>query len=183
MQLYTQNELKDTRPDEERSFEQLAQELAERHTELEEKGSTRRVLLSIHLPIWKQALADAYQYFRATSARDLAFSRAGEWLLDNYYIVEQTFHQIEEDLPKSYFDQLPKINTTSLKGYPRVFALAWELTRYKQGQIDLPLLTTFVQEYQRVTPLKIGELWALPTMLRIGILETLAISVAKITGR
>ncbi len=183
MQLTAQNELKQTRPDEERSFEQLAQELAKSHIQLEEKSSTKRVLLSKHLPVWKQVLADAYQYFRATSARDLAFSRAGEWMLDNFYIVEQTFHQIEEDLPKSYFDQLPKLNTTSLKDYPRVFALAWELTRYKEGQLDLTLLTKFVQEYQHVTPLMIGELWALPTMLRISILENLANSVAKVTGK
>ncbi len=32
------------------------------------------------------------------------------------------------------------------------------------------------------TPLTIGELWALPTMLRIGILERLAAAVAAITG-
>jgi hypothetical protein len=78
MQLTTQNELKQNRPDAERSLEELGEGLAEQHTGVEEKGSIKRDLLLKHLPVWKQVLADAYQYFRATSARDLAFSRAGE---------------------------------------------------------------------------------------------------------
>ena len=102
-------------------------------------------------------------------------------MLDNFYVVEQTLQQIEQDLPQSYFDQLPKLRETALKGYPRAFALGWEWVRYNQCQIDLAQTATFVQEYQQVTPLTIGELWSLPTMLRIGILERLASAVAMIT--
>ena len=127
-------------------------------------------------------MQDAYQYFRASSLKDPVFSQASEWMLDNFYIVEQTFHQIEEDLPKSYFDQLPKLDATDLRRYPRIFALARELVGFGQGQLDLSQAAAFVQDYQQVIPLTVGELWAFPTMLRIGILEQLSRAVAVIAG-
>ncbi len=114
--------------------------------------------------------------------KDLAFSRAGEWMLDNFYVVKQTFRQIEEGLPASFINQLPKLDGTPLKGHPRIFALAWEWIGYSQGQIDLTQAAAFVQDYQQVTPLTIGELWALPIMLRIGILERLVLAAAELTG-
>ncbi len=160
-------------------MERFAHQLAEHHTV--EKNPKQEASLLKHLQNWEKTLQNAYLSFRATSSKDLAFSQAGEWMLDNYYVVEQTLHLIEENLPQHYFDQLPKLNATTLKGYPRVFALAWEWVGQSQGQLDLTQITPFVQDYQDVTPLTIGELWALPTMLRIGILERLAVAVAAIT--
>src|SRR5512135_370042 len=110
MQLTSTNETEQRRSEAERSLHDLACLLADSHARVEEKSPSKRILLSKHIPIWKLTLTEAYEYFRATSTRDLVFSRAGEWMLDNYYVVEQTFHQIEEDLPKGYFDQLPKLD-------------------------------------------------------------------------
>ncbi len=178
MQVTTAQNANQASPDPGVHLEQLAHNLAENHTVVT-KSRQQRVLLK-HLPSWKQTLQDAYKHFKVTSLKDPVFSRASEWMLDNFYIVEQTFHQIEEDLPNNYYDQLPKLNATTLKRYPRVFALAWELIGYGQGQLDLAQVTTFVQDYQQVTPLTVGELWALPTMLRIGVMEHLATAVAVI---
>ncbi|MFH1524639.1 MAG: glucoamylase family protein, partial [Chloroflexota bacterium] len=168
-------------PESGRPLEQLAHQLAEKHTGVD-KSPKQRILLLKHLHTWKAILQDAYQHFRATSLKDPIFSRASEWMLDNFYVVEQTFRQIGEDLPKSFFRQLPKLDAPPLKGYPRIFDLALELVSYGQGQLDLAQVATFVQDYQKVTPLTVGELWALPTMLRIGTLEYLATVAAAITG-
>src|ERR1700690_4437090 len=134
----------------------------------------QRAYLADQIDGWKQTLQAAYVCFRGASSKDIAFSRAREWMLDNFYVVEQTSHQIKQDLPLSYLDQLPNLSGTALKGYPRIFALGWEWIRYNQCQVDLAQTATFVQYYQQVTPLTIGELWALPAMLRVGILERLA---------
>jgi cyclic beta-1,2-glucan synthetase len=164
------------------TLENLAHQLARNHARLKDPSSKPRSFLLKHLPNWEQALQDAYQSFKGTSLKDLANTRASEWMLDNYYVVEQTFHQIKQDLPKGFFNQLPKIEKTELNGYPRVFALAMELVGYSRAQLDLDQVTAFVQDYQQVTPLMIGELWALPTMLRIGILEHLVAAITHITG-
>jgi len=140
-----------------------------------------------HLQSWEQALRKAHAIFKAVPSKDLPdlpskSSRAGEWMLDNFYIVKQTLRQIEEDLPASFLNQLPKLDGTPLQGHPRIFALAWEWIGYSQSQIDLTQAAAFVQDYQQVTPLTIGELWALPIMLRIGILERLVYAAAELTG-
>ena len=161
-------------------LEQLAHQLA-RNSSVGINPKQKAILLQ-HLQSWQQTLHNAYMYFRAESSKGLVFSRAGEWMLDNYYVVEQTLHQIEEDLPESYYDQLPKLDKTALKGVPRIFELAWEWVGCCQSQLELTQTAVFVQDYQQVTPLTIGELWALPTMLRIGVLERLTAAVVAITG-
>jgi len=135
-----------------------------------------------HLKSWELALRKSNAIFKSVPAKDAPVSRAGEWMLDNFYIVKQTLRQIEEDLPTSFLNELPQLAETSLQGHTRIFSLAREWIGYSQSQIDLTQAAVFVQEYQQVTPLTIGELWALPIMLRIGILEQLVYAAAELTG-
>ena len=131
---------------------------------------------------WDLALRKANALFKSHSAKDAPVSRAGEWMLDNYYFVKQTLRQIEEDLPASFLEQLPKLSCTSQRSHSRVFALAQAWIAYNQSQIDISQTEAFILSYQQVTPLTIGELWALPVMLRIGILEKLVYAAAELTG-
>jgi len=131
-----------------------------------------------YLQIWELALRNANAVFKSVPANDAPVSRAGEWMLDNFYIVKQTLRQIEEDLPASFLNELPKLET----GLPRIFGLAREWVDYSQSQIDLTQTAIFAGDYQQVTPLTIGELWAFPIMLRIGILERLVFAASELTG-
>src|SRR5512137_370870 len=121
---------------------------------------TSRTDLLEHLEIWERILGNAKAVFKTVPSSDLPVSRAGEWMLDNFYIVKQTFRQIEEDLPAVFLNQLPVLDGTSLRGVPRIFALTWEWLGYNQNQLDLTQAAVFLQDYQQVTPLTIGELWA-----------------------
>jgi cyclic beta-1,2-glucan synthetase len=147
-----------------------------------ERPRPQKTDLLEYLQSWEQALRRANAIFKAVPSKDIPVSRAGEWMLDNFYIVKQTFRQIEEDLPASFLNQLPKLCGTLLQGHSRIFALAREWIECSQSQIDLTQAAVFVQEYQQITPLTIGELWALPIMLRIGILEQLVYATADLTG-
>lgn len=151
-----------------------------------DKNQSPKTNLLEYLKIWEQALRKANAIFKTTPpTSDLPgkSSRAGEWMLDNFYIVKQTLRPIEEDLPGTFLNQLPQLNRTAFHGHPRIFALAWEWIRFCQSQIDLTQVATFTQEYQQFAPLTIGELWALPIMLRIGILERLAdAAAAELSG-
>ena len=82
------------------------------------------------LPRLTQQLQDAHQHFVNASAQDLALSSAAEWLLDNYYLVVQALRQIEEDLPESYYRQLPKLvaDYSSLRKSPR-----WAAAHLRRG--------------------------------------------------
>jgi cyclic beta-1,2-glucan synthetase len=177
-------------PDPESRLGEFARRLAETHDVMKvvSERSTMTIFrsprntLMEQLPGWEQALNSAISIFKAMPVKDVPVSRAGEWMLDNFYLVKQTFRQIEEGLPAGFFDHLPKLSGTALKGSPRVYALAREWLGYHQDQIDLSLVAVFILEYQQVMPLTIGELWALPIMLRIGVLEQLVCAVAELTG-
>lgn len=92
-----------------------------------------------------------------------------EWLLDNYYVVEEQLREIVDDLPPGYFRELPKLSN----GSPRVYRLAEELIVHTDSALDPGAVTAFVNEFQTVSPLTIGEVWALPIMFRLALVENL----------
>ena len=67
----------------------------------------------------------------------------------------------------------PSSGATPLAGFPRVYALAVTLIAHTDSELDEPKISRFVQAFQDVVPLTIGELWALPTMFRLVLLENL----------
>ncbi|MCX5745541.1 MAG: hypothetical protein NT062_23945, partial [Proteobacteria bacterium] len=59
------------------------------------------------------------------------------------------------------------------RGTPRVYHLALELISHAHGRVDLDGLRAFVRSYQEIQPLRLGELWAIPIMLRLALIENL----------
>ncbi len=98
---------------------------------------------------------------------------AGEWLLDNFYLIEEHIYTGKKHLPKGYSRELPRLLTGLSKGLPRVYDIALETISHGDGRIDPERLTRFVSAYQSVTTLKLGELWAIPIMLRLALIENL----------
>ncbi|MFO1019855.1 MAG: glucoamylase family protein [Planctomycetales bacterium] len=96
-----------------------------------------------------------------------------EWILDNYYIIEEQLREIHEDLPQQYYRELPKLTSGQWAGFPRVYDLAHELIIHTDSSLDEELISGFVAAYQRITPLTTGELWAVPIMLRLVLVENL----------
>ncbi|MFL5575292.1 MAG: glucoamylase family protein, partial [Gemmatimonadaceae bacterium] len=115
--------------------------------------------------------------------RGVDVSPAGDWLLDNYYVVEEHIREIRESMPAGYYRELPKLATGTLEGYPRVYEVAIEVIAHTEGRLTLDNIETFVAEFQRVTPLTLGELWAIPAMLRLGLLENVRRLTLRTTQR
>jgi cyclic beta-1,2-glucan synthetase len=134
---------------------------------------TRVPLLSRRLRDNVGVLLDAYRASAAVVQGGQTVTPAAEWLLDNFHLVELQLREITEDLPPGYYRQLPKLATGHLAGYPRVFGLAWAYVAHTDSLIAGPILRRFVQAYQRVTPLMIGELWAVAISLRIVLVENM----------
>ena len=137
-------------------------------------GKKLRVLpLSHRVKENSRVLLSAYR----TSAEALqsreVIAPAAEWLLDNFHLVEQQLRQIHDDLPSGYYRQLPKLAEGPFAGYPRVLGLVWAYVAHTDSLMSGPVLTRFVQAYQRVQPLTIGELWAIAITLRIVLIENM----------
>ncbi|MGB8524782.1 MAG: hypothetical protein WCD43_17600, partial [Candidatus Acidiferrales bacterium] len=102
-----------------------------------------------------------------------AITPAAEWLVDNFYIVEEQLREIRDDLPVGYYKKLPKLASGHLQGYPRVFGVAWAFVAHTDSRFEPEVLGSFVTAYQRVQPLTIGELWAVAITLRVVLVENL----------
>ncbi|MCX5830020.1 MAG: cyclic beta 1-2 glucan synthetase [Deltaproteobacteria bacterium] len=98
---------------------------------------------------------------------------AGEWLLDNFYLVEEQIRTAKRHLPKGYSKGLPRLKNGPSKGLPRAYDIALETISHGDGRVDPESLSSFVAAYQTVTALKLGELWAIPIMLRLALIENL----------
>ena len=98
---------------------------------------------------------------------------AAEWLLDNFYLVEEQIRTARRHLPKGYSRELPRLANGPSAGLPRVYDLAFEAISHGDGRVDAEGLSRFVAAYQTVSPLALGELWAIPIMLRLALIENL----------
>src|SRR6185436_10968010 len=98
---------------------------------------------------------------------------AAEWLLDNFYLIEEQIQMAKRHLPRGYSRELPRLVNSPSAGLPRVYDLVLELISHVDAQIDAKPLSAFVAAYQTVAILKLGELWAIPIMLRLGLIENL----------
>ncbi len=98
---------------------------------------------------------------------------AGEWLLDNYHIVEEQIREIRNHLPADYYNELPKLADGPLAGYPRIYGITWAIVAHTDSAFELEHLTRTIKSYQQVALLTIGELWAIPVTLRITLVENL----------
>ena len=119
------------------------------------------------------ALRQAYDYIATISQNGQYVTPAAEWLLDNFHLVEAQLQQIQEGVPRRYYADLPKLVDKPLAGLPRVYGIAWAYVAHTDSVLDPALFTAFLHAYQEVNQLSLGELWALPTTLRVVLLENL----------
>ena len=161
-------------------LENHAVSLATEHRVVMARGSGRR--LSLRLKENAAALLAAYQASAASLKDGQAITPAAEWLLDNFHTVDAQLRQIKADLPADYYHQLPKLASGPFAGYPRVLELAWAYVAHTDSLFSATVLTRFVQAYQTVQPLLIGELWAIAITLRIVMIENMRRLSAQIVA-
>jgi len=107
---------------------------------------------------------------------------AAEWLLDNFYLIEEEIRTARQHLPKPYSRELPHLSQGPSAGLPRVYDLALAAIAHSDGRLDASTLGRFIAAYQSISPLKLGELWAIPIMLRLALIENLRRVGARLTS-
>ncbi len=151
-------------------LEQYAKALAAEHKTVTKRG---RALLLPRLEDNGRKLVAAYRVLIEAIKNGRGISPAAEWLVDNFHIVEEQLREIREDLPRGYYHELPKLTEGELNGYPRIYALAFALIAHTDCRLDTDTLRRFIAAYQTVSPLTIGELWAVAITLRLALVENL----------
>ncbi len=126
-------------------------------------------------------LVECSRILTTTVNNNRRLTPAGEWLLDNFYLIDEQIRTAKRHLPRGYSRELPRLSNASPTHAPRVYALALEIVAHGDGRVDPALLNRFISAYQEVVPLKLGELWAIPIMLRLALIENLRRIAARLS--
>ena len=154
----------------EQQLEEHAKSLAKKHTQLAtipSEGLLKRLAENENI------LLEVHKVLTDTIKKNIRVVPAAEWLLDNFYLIEEQIYTAKKHLPKGYSKGLPQLSKGVSAGLPRVYDIAVEIISHSDGHIDQRMLTNFIHAYQTVNYLKIGELWAIPIMLRLALIENL----------
>jgi len=151
---------------------ECARDLARQQTWIAEPGTQDTPLLTLvascqaGLKAANDTLADAVRLQQPIAP-------AAEWLLDNYYLIEEQIRLVKDDLPAGYGRELPRLSAGPFLEYPRVFEAVVELLSHTDSRLDEEVLSRFIDGFQDVAPLAIGEIWGIPIVLRIALIENL----------
>ena len=121
----------------------------------------------------ESVLIDVCKRLTAAVSANHRITPAGEWLLDNFHLVQEQIGTAKRHLPRGYSRELPRLALGPSAGLPRVYDIALETISHGDGRVDAESLSRFAAAYQSVTALKLGELWAIPIMLRLALIENL----------
>nr|WP_242518249.1 MULTISPECIES: glucoamylase family protein [Thiorhodovibrio] len=129
-----------------------------------------------------RVLVDVCRLLMVAVTEKRRIAPAGEWLLDNFYLIEEQIRTAKRHLPKGYSRELPRLRDGPSAGLPRVYDLALEMIAHGDGRVDPENLSRFIAAYQSVTMLRLGELWAVPIMLRLALIENLRRVAARVAS-
>lgn len=157
------------------AVEDRSAELARTLQAVESTGDPRR---------FRRRLADladrAESVLRRVESCAACSSLAAEWLLDNRHIILGAVAQVGEDLTKDFYEVLPK---AGIRGEPRIQKVAHEIVAAANGYVELGLVRAFLDPFQRREPLRMCELWALPSYLRLTILDRILDAAAELAAQ
>jgi len=149
-----------------------AKELAYSHKVLKGGKLSRRHFHNIEED--NRVLIKAYKTINEQVKAKQHVVPAAEWLLDNFYMVEEQIKEIQHGLAQDYKD-LPILESSGSNGLPRIYGIAEKIVYCTNADVDEEAITIFLREYQSIAPLASVELWTFPFMLKIALIKRIKI--------
>lgn len=127
-------------------------------------------LLLEHVDFCQAEIELCRRELEEASRLEQRISPSAEWILDNYHLIKANTDDVRLNLPRKFYRELPILSTEPLKGMPRIYGIASDLISHTDGQLDRHIIANHLNDYQAIEPLTMGELWAMPLMLRIALI-------------
>lgn len=125
-------------------------------------------------------ILSVYKGLNDYGKNQISLCPASEWLLDNFYIIEEQYKDLKLNISGEYFKELDIIDKGPLKGYPRIFALVLEMISHTDGRIEKNQFIDYIDSYQSIKLLSMAEIWALSSMIKLSIIEKIRYVCEKI---
>ena len=159
-------------------LENHAVELSKYHKATRKRSSKKSLIRRLDLSY--ESILRGYEYIDRDIRNNREIVPAAEWLLDNLYLIEKEYKDIKHNMSESLYKELPIINKGSVKGLPRIYHISTELISHTDGKVDENIILSFINAYEKRSVLTSSELWVLPTMLRIAIIQNISRVVSGI---
>ena len=127
-----------------------------------------------------EIITEVYQMLNEHVKLGITIHPAGEWLLDNYYIIEETVKQIEQELTLKKYMNCVGISNGEYKGFARIYAVASEIIAYSDNKIEKQNLEDALKSYQSKKTLSMDEIWNIGVFLEIAIIQNITKICEKI---
>ena len=118
-------------------------------------------------------ITKTYDILNSHMKLKISIHPAGEWLLDNYYIIEETYKNIKKEMTIKKYRSFPGIANGTYKGFARIYAITAQIVGATDGRIDSTNLKDFLTAYQRKKTLNMEEIWNISTFFYISIIESI----------
>lgn len=153
-------------------LEQNAESLARKFSVAESTKQARNSLL-LRLEKSAKIFHRIYESLNSAAQLEQNILLSSEWLLDNAYAVEAYIEEIRLNLPAKFYNELPELAVGPMAGLPRIYGIAIRLVAGTDGRLNRENITAFLNAFQTISPLNIGELWAFPLILKLRLIECL----------
>ncbi|MDR3708685.1 MAG: glucoamylase family protein [Capsulimonadaceae bacterium] len=158
-----------------------ARTIAETHVAGRKNGDVRS--LSSRLEESEQVFELVVRHLATSTRSEISVDLSSEWLLDNAHLIRRHLEEYRSSLSSGFYRQLPILDAGADSGLPRVYAIARALIADTDAQFDKSKIVAFLSAYQSARPLTLGELWAMPLMLRLSLLEHLKRLILRLDKR
>ena len=120
-----------------------------------------------------KVIQDVYNLLNEHLKLGISIHPAGEWLLDNLYIIEETVKQIQKEMTLKKYINFVGISNGQYKGFARIYVLAAEIVAYTDNKIERKELEKYLESYQTKKTLSMEEIWNIGIFLQIAIIENI----------
>ena len=120
-----------------------------------------------------EIITQVYQLLNEHIKLGIPIHQAGEWILDNYYVIDESVKFIKNQLNKSKYINFLGIANGNYLGFARIYVLASEIVNYTDNRINGENLANLLQAYQRKKTLSMEEIWNINIFLQICLIENI----------
>ncbi len=120
-----------------------------------------------------KVIEQVYQLLNEHVKLGIHIHPAGEWLLDNFYILEETVKQIVKELTLKRYTNFVGIANGPYKGFARIYVIAYEIVAYTDNKIEKKDLEGYLASYQTKKTLSMEEIWNIGIFLQMALIENI----------
>ena len=118
-------------------------------------------------------IKDVYNLLNEQIKSGITIHPAGEWLLDNFYAIEEVTKSIEKEMTVSKYINFVGLANSKYQGFARCYVLASEIVNYTDNKITRTVLEESLKAYQTKKNLSMDEIWNIGMFLQIAIIENI----------